>query len=227
MDTGLSAATRIGRHVSIGAGSLLRSAVVEAESVIGPRCILLEGSVVESQSVLAGGTLVPPGRIIPRGQLWSGSPAQFVRNLTADEVAELPKIAEKIRDDAALHAAQARAHWLSHSGRGCGCGSDSNRPAQELPHGAAYSEAEAVRATLGAVQAARAAARKEVVAIWESAYGLAGEDQFGWAAAFKAMDKNGDGYLDQARAGGLRWSGGGAAADSAPADSAWPARRRR
>ncbi len=50
------------------------------------RSILLEGSVVEGQSVLAPGSLLPPGRLVPRGQLWAGTPARFVRDLTSDEV---------------------------------------------------------------------------------------------------------------------------------------------
>jgi carbonic anhydrase/acetyltransferase-like protein (isoleucine patch superfamily) len=41
---------------------------------------------VEGQSVLAPGSLLPPGRLIPRGQLWAGCPAQYVRDLSADEV---------------------------------------------------------------------------------------------------------------------------------------------
>lgn len=44
---------------------------------------------VEGQSVLAPGSLLPPGRLIPRGQLWAGCPAQYVRDLSADEVRRL------------------------------------------------------------------------------------------------------------------------------------------
>ena len=36
--------------------------------------------------MLAPGSLLPPGRLVPRGQLWAGVPARYVRNLTADEV---------------------------------------------------------------------------------------------------------------------------------------------
>lgn len=104
--TGMSAATTIGRHASIGSGSLLRSATVHSEAVLGVRCILMEGSVVESKAVLAAGTVVPPARYIPGGQLWAGNPARFVRNLTPDELAELPKIADRIHDTAVLHAEQ-------------------------------------------------------------------------------------------------------------------------
>ena len=65
---------------------MLRSTTIEHESVIGDKCILMEGSLVESHCVLAPGTVVTPGRLIPYGQLWAGNPARFVRDLTADEV---------------------------------------------------------------------------------------------------------------------------------------------
>ena len=59
---------------------------LQNETCLANRSILLEGSVVEGQSVLAPGSLLPPGRLIPRGQLWAGCPAQYVRDLSADEV---------------------------------------------------------------------------------------------------------------------------------------------
>lgn len=84
--TGLSAATSIGRYVTVGQGCMLRSTTIEHESVIGDKCVLMEGSLVESHCVLAPGTVVTPGRLIPYGQLWAGNPARFVRDLTSDEV---------------------------------------------------------------------------------------------------------------------------------------------
>lgn len=30
-------------------------------------------------------SIIPPGRLIPAGQLWGGNPVRFVRNLTEDE----------------------------------------------------------------------------------------------------------------------------------------------
>lgn len=54
--------------------------------LIGEKCVLMEGSLVENHSILAPGTVLPPGRLVPSGQLWAGNPAKFVRNLTKDEV---------------------------------------------------------------------------------------------------------------------------------------------
>jgi len=84
--TGLSAATSIGRYVTIGQGCMLRSTTIEHECVIGDRCILMEGSLVERHCILAPGTVLTPGRLIPSGQLWAGNPARYVRDLTPDEV---------------------------------------------------------------------------------------------------------------------------------------------
>jgi gamma-carbonic anhydrase len=49
----------------------------------------MEGSVVESMVVLQPGTVVPPAKYIPSGEVWGGNPAQFVRKLTHDEVTVL------------------------------------------------------------------------------------------------------------------------------------------
>jgi carbonic anhydrase/acetyltransferase-like protein (isoleucine patch superfamily) len=102
----MSADTVIGRHVTIGAGSLLRSVTVEDEAVIGARCIIMEGSVVETGAVLADGTLVPPGRRIPAKQLWAGAPAKFVRDMTYDEAYEIVDVAESIAAVADAHSAE-------------------------------------------------------------------------------------------------------------------------
>ena len=69
-------------------------------------CALPALSQVETQAVLRAGTVVPPGCVIPSGQMWAGNPAQYVRDLSADELMELPKIAESIRETAAEHADQ-------------------------------------------------------------------------------------------------------------------------
>jgi len=108
--TGLNPATVIGRHVTIGAGSMLRSAVVEDEVAIGERCILMEGAIVESGAILADGTVVPPGRRIPGKQLWAGSPARYVRDCTYDELHDIAALARSVGGVAVVHAEQLLPH---------------------------------------------------------------------------------------------------------------------
>ena len=50
MPTGLPASTTIGRNVTIGQSCLLRSVTIEDEAVVGDKCVLLEGSLVEKNA---------------------------------------------------------------------------------------------------------------------------------------------------------------------------------
>lgn len=90
---GLNNETRIGRQVTVGPSSVLTSCEIEDEVIIGQRCIVLEGAIVEKNAILADGTVVAANQLIPSGQLWAGNPAVFVRELSADEKAEIPKVA--------------------------------------------------------------------------------------------------------------------------------------
>jgi gamma-carbonic anhydrase len=87
--TGLPASTTIGISVTVGAGSLLRSCKIDDMAVIGERSIVMEGSVVSEKAILLPGTVLPPAKFIPKGEIWGGNPATFVRKLTDDEKGEI------------------------------------------------------------------------------------------------------------------------------------------
>ena len=57
-----------------------------SQVLIGARSVVCEGAILESESIIAPGTVVPPARRIPSGELWGGNPARFIRKLTAHEV---------------------------------------------------------------------------------------------------------------------------------------------
>lgn len=118
--TGMPANTSIGEAVTVGAGSMLRSCRVHSMVSIGERCIIMEGSVIESESALQAGTVVPPAKYIPSGELWGGNPAQFVRKLTHDEKLEIAQLTDEHEKWRELH------------------------DAEELPHGVLWKRAEAV-----------------------------------------------------------------------------------
>ena len=102
--TGVSSETDIGKFCTIGGFCTLRSCVIEDYVIIGQRCIVMEGSIVEKHAWLASGTVVPPGRRIPAGEIWAGNPARFVRMVTDDEIALIPKLAEDILEVAQTHS---------------------------------------------------------------------------------------------------------------------------
>ncbi|PKU60472.1 Gamma carbonic anhydrase-like 2, mitochondrial [Dendrobium catenatum] len=58
----------------------------------------MEGSLVETNSILEAGSVLPPGRRIPTGEIWAGNPARYVRQLTYDEIKEIPLLAMAIND---------------------------------------------------------------------------------------------------------------------------------
>lgn len=54
-------------------------------------------------SMLGSGSVLPPGRRVPAGELWAGNPARFVRMLTNDEILSIPKLADGLRELAQEH----------------------------------------------------------------------------------------------------------------------------
>ena len=54
--------------------------------VIGDKCTILTGALVEHHTILEPGTVVMPYQRIPTGQKWGGNPARFVAELDAQEM---------------------------------------------------------------------------------------------------------------------------------------------
>jgi len=82
-------ATYIGSEVTIGHKAIIHACTVEDACLIGMGAILMDGVVVETGAMVAAGALVTPGRRVRSGELWAGSPAKPLRQLTAQEVADM------------------------------------------------------------------------------------------------------------------------------------------
>ncbi|MGI9461984.1 MAG: gamma carbonic anhydrase family protein [Alphaproteobacteria bacterium] len=72
--------TMIGDDVSIGHMALIHATTIESSGFVGMKAIVLDGSRIESHAMLAAGGLLTPRKIIPKGELWAGSPAKKMRN---------------------------------------------------------------------------------------------------------------------------------------------------
>lgn len=103
LQTGFPPVTHIGHYVTVGAGSILKSCRIDDLVVIGEKCTILEGALVEANTVLEPGTVVPPYARIPSGQKWGGNPAKFVANLDANELDSIKKTSLEIQDRAREH----------------------------------------------------------------------------------------------------------------------------
>ena len=78
-------ATQIGDNVTVESGAILHACTLENDCYIGIGATVLDGAVVGSGSMIAPGSVVTPGTKIPSGQLWAGTPAKFLRELSAEE----------------------------------------------------------------------------------------------------------------------------------------------
>lgn len=90
--------TYIGADVTVGHMALLHACTVEDAAFIGMHACVMDGAYVETGAMVAAGALVTPGKRIPSGQLWAGSPARFMRALTAQEKEYIPYSAKHYVD---------------------------------------------------------------------------------------------------------------------------------
>lgn len=74
--------TFIGADVTIGHMALLHACTLEDRAFIGMRATVMDLCVIEEGGMLGAGALLTPGKRVGAGQLWAGSPAKFVRDLS-------------------------------------------------------------------------------------------------------------------------------------------------
>src|ERR1700722_963322 len=80
--------TIIGDDVTVGHMALLHACTLADKSFVGMKAAVMDGCVIESHAMLAAGGVLTPGKTIPKGQLWAGTPAKFLRNLTDADIAQ-------------------------------------------------------------------------------------------------------------------------------------------
>jgi len=77
--------TYIGNDITVGHMAVLHACTLEDWAFVGMKACIMDGAVVESWGMVAAGALLTPGKKVPSGQLWAGSPAKFLRNVTDAE----------------------------------------------------------------------------------------------------------------------------------------------
>lgn len=77
--------TRIGNDITIGHMALIHGATLEDGCFIGMRATVMDGVTVESGAMVAAGALVTPGKVVKSGEVWAGSPAKKMRDMTDAE----------------------------------------------------------------------------------------------------------------------------------------------
>lgn len=87
--------TFIGSDITIGHMALLHACTLEDGAFVGMRATLMDDVLVESGGMVAAGALVTPGKRVGRGELWAGSPAKKIRDLTDADRAATVKLAPR------------------------------------------------------------------------------------------------------------------------------------
>ncbi|MBL4906743.1 MAG: gamma carbonic anhydrase family protein [Sneathiella sp.] len=77
--------TIIGDDVLVGHNCIIHGCTLENGSFVGMGTTVLDGVVVESGAMVAAGALLTPNKRVPSGELWGGSPAKFLRDLTEEQ----------------------------------------------------------------------------------------------------------------------------------------------
>jgi carbonic anhydrase/acetyltransferase-like protein (isoleucine patch superfamily) len=104
----------VGDYVTIGHCAVVHACVIGDECLIGMGATVLDGSVIGNQCLIGANALVTPGTKVPDGSMVLGCPAKVVRQLRAEERADLKQWADKYVVNAAYclqHKIQC-GHWL-------------------------------------------------------------------------------------------------------------------
>ena len=79
----------VGQGVTIGHQVMLHGCTIGDNTLVGIQSVILNGARIGRDSIVGAGALVTEGKAFPDGVLIVGSPAKVVRELTAEQIAEL------------------------------------------------------------------------------------------------------------------------------------------
>ncbi|MGD1984083.1 MAG: gamma carbonic anhydrase family protein [Chromatiaceae bacterium] len=79
----------IGDRVTVGHKAILHGCQIDNDCLIGMGAIVMDRAVVESYVIIGAGALVPPGKRLQSGHLYTGTPARQARLLSDEERAYL------------------------------------------------------------------------------------------------------------------------------------------
>jgi carbonic anhydrase/acetyltransferase-like protein (isoleucine patch superfamily) len=83
--------TVVGRNVTVGHLALLHACTVQDDAFIGMHSTVLDEAVVETGAMVAAGAVVTPRKIVRAGELWAGTPAVKMRDITERDLANFKR----------------------------------------------------------------------------------------------------------------------------------------
>ena len=77
--------TIIGDNITIGHQAMLHACTLEDECFIGMSATAMDGAIVKSGGMLAAGAVLTPNKQVPKGQIFAGNPAKYMRDMKQAE----------------------------------------------------------------------------------------------------------------------------------------------
>ena len=90
----------LGENVTIGHQVMLHGCTVGDGTLIGIKAVVLNGAKIGRNCIVGAGALVTEGKEFPDGSMILGAPARAVRELSPEQQAGLPRIADHYVDNA-------------------------------------------------------------------------------------------------------------------------------
>ncbi len=78
--------TIIEKNGHIGHGAVLHGCIIRENALVGMNAVVMDGTIVGHSTIVAAMSFVKAGLEIPQRQLFAGSPARFIRDLSDDEI---------------------------------------------------------------------------------------------------------------------------------------------
>jgi gamma-carbonic anhydrase len=101
--------TIIGEDALIGHNCMIHGAILHDRTFVGLSATVMNGAVIESDAMLAAGAMLTQNKRIETQQLWAGSPARYLRDLSDDQIAGMRLGVAHYVENAKAHAAAIRA----------------------------------------------------------------------------------------------------------------------
>lgn len=100
--------TIIGDDVLIGHLAMVHGCVLEDRAFVGLGAIVMSGARIEGDGMLAAGAMLTGGKTVGAGQLWTGRPAKYLRDLPDAAIADMRRGVAHYVDNGQDHLAALR-----------------------------------------------------------------------------------------------------------------------
>jgi len=78
--------TYLGSGITVGHSAVLHACTVEDNAFIGIQACVMDDCIIETGAMVAAGALVTPGKIVKANEVWAGSPAKKLRDISPKDL---------------------------------------------------------------------------------------------------------------------------------------------